>query len=1327
MPLTWLWFMLMAFLQRQGATTFDTKFDLTADPGRFMARSLSLWNQNSSFGELQNQAYGYLFPQGTFFLVGDWIGLPDWVVQRLWSGLLLVVAFEGCRRLFAAMRPDASPWAAWFGGVAFAVAPRLLGLAGVLSAEVLPTAVLPWVVLPIVLAQQGRLGPRAGALWSGVAILFLGGVNAVENLAALPLPLLVVLATVRRPGGARLARWWAGATVLASAWWMLPLLVLGRFSPPFLDYIETSIAVVRPLGWTNVTRGADHWLSFVYVGGQPWWPGAYTISTAPVLVAVTAVVSALGFLGLTRRDMPLRTPLLASLLLGAVCLTISRGGALASPLHAEFQFLLDGPFSMLRNVHKVDPLLRLPLALGLAHAATWMVPATGRSRAALRTVATTGVVLLLLVAAHPLWNSDMRKPGWTEVPDAWQEATDYLADVDGTGSALVLPGSGFGQQWWGWTIDEPIQGLATTPWATRSQVPLTPGSTIRFLDAIQERVADGQGSPALADVLARAGVEYVVVRRDLDLYASGAPDPARVDLALRRSPGLSEVASFGSSGFGEQPMISILAVDRDAPRVEAVDASGIETLAGGPEDVITAIEAGVLDPGTPVVVEGETNWDAVSPGIVGDGYRKRERAFGRLEDAVGQVMTSGEEYRTARTANDYPGPEASERVAASYDGIASVVASSSGGYSDTFGPVRPELGPYAAVDGLDTTFWQSSPLLDPVGQWVEVRFDEPVTFPRLTLTLGVDGVTGVPVREVRVTAGDEVVTRPVDPEVGIVEVPLRGSYDSVRVEVTRTAGAEGVVAIRDISFPGLDVERTLVVPDEGADADSAFVFRSRPHRRGCIDEGLGTSCGFLSNARPSEEESGMVRRITLGEAGAWDFGGAVVARATTAGQRLMEPILEKTRVRASTTYLNEPGVGPQMAFDADPRTFWAAAKGDPRPTLRLRWGPRRTIDSITVTAPAGTAVAPTGALVSGGSGPAQQVTFDVAGRADLDPITSRRLRIRLDPAPADVDAPLGVAELGIGGLDDQRYRLDRDLPTGSICGIGPELEIDGETYPTTVVGTLGQVIDGTPMPLASCDGPIELDAGAHDVRITATEQFAASELTLRPAEATTTAAPARRDVDVRSWTSNARSVEVGPGAEALLLVPENVNDGWVAELDGERLDAVRVDGWKQGYVLPEGDGGRVTLTYGPNRLYQAALALGGLLALLLVAGAVVATRREDRGVTSWPDPARAVPPWPLVWRVVGVVVAVLVGGPALGLGFLVGVVGSRRLVDPPAVGAALIGLAGLAAGVVAIGTPGLPPGACDAVAGFGMGLVGAALAIGALVRAPADDKEDADV
>jgi len=1314
-PVTWAWLVAMAFLQRTGETTFDTKFDLTTDVSRFMVRSLSLWNQDSNFGELQNQAYGYLFPQGSFFLMGDRLGVPDWVVQRSWTGLLLVVAFEGTRRLWLALRPEASPWTAWLAGAAFATAPRLLGLAGVLSAEVLPTAVLPWVVLPVVLAQRGRIGLRAGALWSGVAILLTGGVNAVENLAALPLPLFVVLSTLGGPGGGRLVRWWLAAVALASAWWMLPLLVLGRYSPPFLDYIETSAAVVNPLGWTNVARGADHWVSFLYVGGQPWWPGSYELSTDALLIGATGVVAAVGLWGLTRAEMPLRRPLLLSLLLGAICLTVARSGPLESPLHEQFQIVLDGPLSMLRNVHKVDPLMRLPLALGLAQLATAWWPAASRRRPELRTLAQALVVVLLLVSAQPLWSGGLRKPGWSAVPAAWSQAAAYLDEQDGTGSTLVLPGSGFGQQGWGWTIDEPIQGLASTPWATRSQVPLTPGSTIRNLDAIQERISDGQGSPALTSLLARAGIEYVLVRRDLDIFASGAPDPARVDLAISRSPGLVPAASFGRTGFGEQPLIDVYRVDRPVARVEAVDLDDVRTLAGGPEDVLTALESGTLGPESPVVIAGEDGWPETTPDLVADGYRLRERAFGRLEDALGEVMARDEPYRTIRNAHDYPGVPGVERVYASYDGAVAVTASTSGGYADTLGPVRPELGPYAAVDGLPETFWQSSPLTDPVGQWVEVRLAQPIGLDRIAVQAGVDGVTGVPVRRIRVTAGSQSHTAEVDPATGLVEVRLDGRpVDRVRVSVTGVAGGDGVVALREITFPGLEIGRRLVLPESG-DAGTAFVLRARPPRRGCIDAGLGVSCGYTTDARRGEEESGMVRQVTLDEGGSWTFDGDVVARSTSATERLLEPILEKTRVRASSTYQGEPNVGAQLAFDGDRTSFWASAQGDPHPTLRLRWPHRRTLTSLGVVAPHGTAVAPVSARLQGNSGESREVDL-TQGAATFAPLHTRRLVIRFGAPVTEGSPPVGVAELELANLESEVHRIDRVRATGAVCGLGPELEVDGRVYPTEVTGTLGAVLDGTPLNVRGCGPPVQLSAGPHRVLVRATEQYTTTRLTLRPLAASTrttaSTSVSHRDVDVRSWTTSRRVVDVGAGQVGLLLVPENVNAGWRATLDGHRLTPIRVDGWKQGYLLPEGDGGRVTLEFTPNRLYQGGLAGGGLLSLLLVACAVVAAFRETRTAAMHREEAAGGAgerPWRWPWRLPALVAGAVLGGPALAAGLVLGDLGRRRIGDAGVIGAVLVGVSGVAAGIVASQQAGLPPSWCDALAGAGLGFAMAAL------------------
>ena len=101
-----------------------------------------------------------------------------------------------------------------------------------------------------------------------------------------------------------------------------------------------------------------------------------------------------------------------------------------------------------------------------------------------------------------------------------------------------------------------------------------------------------------------------------------------------------------------------------------------------------------------------------------------------------------------------------------------------------------------------------------------------------------------------------------------------------------------------------------------------------------------------------------------------------------------------------------------------------------------------------------------------------------------------------------------------------------------------------------------------------------------------------------PSAAVTTAAtgtwgPARREIRAPASPTS-----------RVLVIPESVNPGWVARTSsGVRLTPVTVNGWQQGWVVPAGDPGNITLTFASNSVYRVGLALGlALLPLLAVLG-----------------------------------------------------------------------------------------------------------------------------
>ncbi|WP_369258822.1 alpha-(1-_3)-arabinofuranosyltransferase domain-containing protein [Geodermatophilus amargosae] len=1351
-------FLGLALTQSPGRVLPDTKLDLAVDPAGFLGRALQLWEPEGFAGQVQNQAYGYLFPMGPFFALGDAVGLPAWVVQRLWLAVLLSTAFLGVVVLAGRLRIG-TPAAAVVGGLAYALAPRMVTALGATSVEVVPMAVAPWVLVPLVGVAAAR-SPRRAAALSGLAVLCAGGVNAVAASAVLPLPVLWLLT---RPGGPlrrRLAAWWAGAVLLATAWWAGPLLLLGRYSPPFLDHIENADVTTTPTDVLSTLRGVDHWVAYLGSATGPLWPAGWSLVADTLPAAGTLVLAAAGLWSLTRRDLPERTWLVLGLLAGVALVTLGHlapvDGLLAGPLNAA----LDGALAPLRNVHKFDPVLRLPLALALVHLvgvlvrrarertpadrprwpAGWRPAWPGPARPAVRAVLAV-VVLGLVATASPALAGRLAPPaGFEGVPGYWDETAAYLASAQPDGRALLVPASSFGTYVWGSPQDEPLQPLADSPWDVRNAVPLTPAGHVRVLDAVERRLADGEGSAGLTRYLARAGFSHLVLRNDLDTGAADATRPVLVRQALRNSPGITPVAVFGprvseppyvdgivlDAGLVEPaPAIEVYAVDDPAPRAWTAPLADTVTVSGGP-DAVLALEDRGLVTDRPTVQAGRAP-AGTGPGMVGDALVRRERTFGRIGDATSAALAPGDPRRLTGPARDYAvdAPAQAETVVRYAGGTPS--ASSAASDAGNLGGSHLDASPWAALDGDPGTAWRPADVYgEPEAAWWRLTADAPFRAAGVTVTLAPPSAEDPPA-QVRLTTDTGTVTRPLRATAEPQDLPLpAGTTRTVTLGVDPAEGDAGAgLALAEVVLPGVGVTRSLVTPaPDGEVAAWAFdALGPDDSASGCVVDAAGRPRCAAALAEGAEETSGLDRVFTAAEAADADL--ALTARARPGAA--LDAMLAAAggadaAVAASSSAVDDPRGSALAAVDGDPATAWQAEAGDRSPTLTLTWPGPRTVDSLrVVTTPGLAASFPTAVTIRTGGLP-RTLDLDETGTARFAPLTTERLEVAfelplelrtLDPTGGRV-TPLGVgvSELEVGGANPL---LDPAAEVTVPCGDGPVVTVDGEPRDTAVTTTVGALRELARLDLEVCDGGagVALDAGEHRLVAAGTDVLAVRSATL------TVAAPApssgRAAATVTRWEAEHRTVEVAAREEAtLLVVPENTNPGWRATLEGEVLETVAVDGWQQGYVLPPGAAGTVSLDFAPGTAYRTALTAGAGAVLLLTLLAVLPVRRprpageagrRGRGAVV-PVVLAAVAGTALAGGVVGLsllagaVVAggavrarrsAVLGGVAAGA---VTVAGVLLLAAPGATGTArqVLALAALAAVVASVLPPGrLPP------------------------------------
>ncbi|MHC0429785.1 alpha-(1-_3)-arabinofuranosyltransferase [Streptomyces sp. O3] len=1288
-----------------GRMTFETKLGVALDPGKFLGQLGQLWQNEGGFGGLTNQYIGYAFPSLPFYYLADLVRLPVWLAERLWMSLIVATAFWGAMRLAERLNIGSSP-ARLLGAAAYALWPTYSIVIGSTSAAALPGAVLPWVLLPL---TNDKVSARVAALRSAALIPFMGGVNAASVLASL---LPVALYLLSRPNGPRkrkLIVWWVPGVLLATAWWVVPLLIQGLYGENFLPYVESAKTTTDTMSATEALRGAGNWVAYLNFG-EAWLPAGWTVATAAVAVLGSALAAAFGLAGLARRDLPERRWLVLTVATVALITLAGYGGTFGGLFHSAVQGWLDGWLVPFRNIYKFQTGLALALAFGLIHLVAVVAERRGaRPVPGRRFVPAVAALLVIPGLALPYVNGSILQPGsFKELPGHWEETAAWLKKYSPDSRALVVPATAHGIYTWGSPIDQPLDVLADSRWAQRDYVPFgTPGNR-RAMDAVEQALLTGSAVPGLQDYLSRSGLHFVVVRNDLDPDQVGYVPTATVKRTLEAS-GYERIEGFGPEMTGGRiadktpiqvqglyPRQQAVEIYRPGDQARRPGQVGVQPVAdtavvsGGPEALLP-LSADPAMRDRPAVLTGDHTPGLGKPSLlaVGDGMRRADTRFGLVNSNTSYTYTKDEKNHSGSVQN--PGEEplqilpnegVEHQTTAVVDGAASVTASSSGNWLFHL----PQYDPVNAFDGDGGTAWAEGSAGEPEGQWVRVDFDEKTDIPA---TLSV-----VPLAQDQVRAAPTKVRVQTDrSKKGVVSDLLPGGTPQeikapegeaswlkltiLEVEEARP-GLSGA-GFAEITVPDVTVNRVLELPKdaEGVEAESTVYSMHRAADPG----GLG----------PNAAETGLHRQFTTKDSGEGPDAYAFKASALPVPGSELDELLygvapeqdKRLTVTADSTAGLGPNVSPRNLTDGDLTTAWIA--GDSA-VLHLSWPDKQPVGEIVFAAAGGLSTKPRKVEISSPDG-AVVAGVDENGIARFEPITTDRMDITItESAPLtlhnsladeELQLPVGLTEVHVPALSgtEQDHRTPQPDPERRFevaCDAGPEVSIGGTTYRTSATGTVADLTQRRPVELTLCTDPesrtgdpdaeVSLDAGTHlvaavdegplmitDITLTRGAGLAtASDATSGAASADASAdAAADRDVKVRDWAGDRRTLTVGAGDASYLTMYENANDGWRATLNGEELISLRLDGWQQGWLIPEGEGGTIKLEYRPAQVYEAALISGGVAVLLLL-GLLLYRRNEENaenaGNADGPAPT---PPAPglVLGTVVLTVIGVLISGP----------------------------------------------------------------------------------
>ena len=1227
-------------MQRVGEASSDTKIDLHVDPGGFLADVASMWADSGGLGQVQAGQYaGYLWPMGPFFALGHALGLPEWLVHRLWLGTLLALAAWGTVRLLDELLSRERGVAHVVAGALVVLNPYVVVFSDRTSITLLGYALLPWLVLVV---HRAIRDPRSWRWPAAFALLLTstgGGVNAAVTGWLLLGPLLLLayewrLGSVAGRDALRLVGRCALVSVPVCAWWLVPTLIHVSHGINFLPFTESAGAIWTTTSLSESLRLMGYWISYLGIGSYgeqvPYFENSSVLLFSEPVVVATLVVPGLALAGFAVARRWRYAPFMLALALLALFVMMA-GFPEGSPLRRSLIKVYENveAVQFLRTTYKAGPLLALALAClaGAGAARAWPRLRT----VALRAAAVAGAVALLAANAWPLVTGRAvgEEVTWERIPASWQQAADGLDDDLPEGArALVLPGQLFGYYRWGGTVDPILPALTDTPVSLRTITPYSDLHAADLLWAVDEVVTQERGVPGqLGPLLRLLGTGAVISATDDDRVRSGAVNPADAAAALEElgpaTRTYGPVRTFQPEGLG--PGVGLPEVRRYDVASEGVvqlaPAAPARILDGSAEGVAALASLGPLP--KPLFYAADVAPEEITAAaqvVVTDSNRRRLYVSSSMRQSRGPVLAAGEDFPSgAAFLSAFGRTDTDAQTVAVYRGARRLHSPTTPGFNQ-----YPEHRPFAAFDGDPFTYWLADHNLAQARHWVEIDFDRPRDIEAIELLPASVGLTNVTEVEVAGRSFD------IHPGWNRLELGLREAT-TLRVRISaydRPEGLDPSPALAEIRVPGVDVEEALRAPRvaeqalaAGGGAAPSYLFTrvtgDRPFRRGVLG-GLpdpavvlsdGLDAAFLRN--PGDPEARLRRIVSPPAPADYALGGWASADPSVADSALdaFAGYAGEASMDSSGRFEGIPGRRASSAFDRDPGTAWIGDWTQGR-TPWIEWrGPRETvIHRLTLAPPREDVRRPSRVRVMTDEGSYAVGVRD--GAVELpQPVSTGRVRIEI----LDTDGPesgwgmnaVGVAE--IGGVPRARIPRGGSLPRR--CG-ALRVAAGGTEVGLRARGSRRAFDRGAPLRIEGC-GELSLPAGEATVEDRG-GPLRAYVLGLARGAGSGGDPPdaAGQVLDPGSADHGEREdVALRVDAPAWLILGEAHSTGWSATCDGRDLGEPRVvNGYANAWRVDPGCSA-VSFSFEPNRWARASYIVA-IAALLLLLGILWVTRRR---------------------------------------------------------------------------------------------------------------------